>query len=257
MTDTARHGSRRAWAAVAVLAVVGTLNYVDRFLPAVLAEPIKADLALSDTAIGVINGFGFLIVYAVLGIFIARIADRGMFGSVVTACLALWGSMTMLGGAVSSGFQLALTRVGVAIGEAGSTPAAHAYVARNFLPDRRAAPLAVITLSIPLASAASLLGGGLLAESLGWRTAFVIMGAISVLFAPVVLLVVGPRQAVLDTPAEPGTGERTTRWWELLRRRSLLAIVLGAACISVAGYSLTTFAPAFLIRTHDRSLGVV
>lgn len=63
-----RHGPRRAWAAVVVLAMVGTLNYVDRFLPAVLAEPIKTDLALSDTAIGIINGFGFLIVYAVLGI---------------------------------------------------------------------------------------------------------------------------------------------------------------------------------------------
>nr|WP_205925532.1 hypothetical protein [Enterobacter hormaechei] len=56
--------------------------------------------------------------------------------------------MTMLGGAVQSGFQLALTRVGVAIGEAGSTPAAHAYVARNFVPQRRSAPLAVITLSL-------------------------------------------------------------------------------------------------------------
>ena len=132
---------RRAWAAVILLALVGTLNYADRFLPAVLAEPIKEDLALSDTAIGVINGFGFLVVYAVLGIAIARIADRGAFGLVISSCLALWGAMTMLGGAVQSGFQLALTRVGVAVGEAGSTPAAHAYVARNFPPERRAAPL--------------------------------------------------------------------------------------------------------------------
>jgi len=71
------HDPRRAWTAVILLAVVGTLNYADRFLPAVLTEPIKAELSLSDTAIGVINGFGFLAVYAVLGIAIARIADRG------------------------------------------------------------------------------------------------------------------------------------------------------------------------------------
>ena len=132
---------------------------------------------------------------------IARIADRGAFGLVISACLTLWGAMTMLGGAVQSGFQLALTRVGVAVGEAGSTPAAHAYVARNFAPERRAAPLAVITLSIPLASAASLIGGGLLAQSLGWRTAFVVMGAISVVFAPLVLFVLGRRQAM---PARAG-----------------------------------------------------
>ncbi|MBJ7464989.1 MAG: MFS transporter [Mycolicibacterium sp.] len=249
------HGPRRAWAAVAVLAVVGTLNYVDRFLPGVLAEPIKQDLALSDTAIGVINGFGFLIVYAVLGIVIARVADRGMFGAVIAGCLTLWGSMTMLGGAVQSGFQLALTRVGVAVGEAGSTPAAHAYVARNFVPEKRSAPLAVITMSIPLASAASLLGGGLLAESMGWRMAFVVMGGISVLLAPLVLWVVGSRQT-LPTPP-PRERAAAVNWWDLLRKPSFLAMVAGTALVSAAGYSLTTFAPAFLMRTRGMSLGEV
>ncbi|WP_415795681.1 spinster family MFS transporter, partial [Mycolicibacterium frederiksbergense] len=251
----ATHGPRRAWAAVAVLAAVGTLNYVDRFLPGVLAEPIKQDLALSDTAIGVINGFGFLIVYAVLGIVIARVADRGMFGAVIAGCLTLWGSMTMLGGAVQSGFQLALTRVGVAVGEAGSTPAAHAYVARNFVPEKRSAPLAVITMSIPLASAASLLGGGLLAESMGWRMAFVVMGGISVLLAPLVLWVVGSRQS-LPTPP-PRERAAAVNWWDLLRKPSFLAMVAGTALISAAGYSLTTFAPAFLMRTRGMSLGEV
>lgn len=255
---TDRHGVRRAWAAVVVLALVGTLNYVDRFLPAVLAEPIKNDLALSDTAIGVINGFGFLVVYAVLGIFIARISDRGAFGSVISGCLALWGAMTMVGGVVTSGFQLALTRIGVAVGEAGSTPAAHAYVAHNFVPERRAAPLAVITASIPLASAASLIGGGLLAEALGWRTAFLVMGAVSVLFAPIVILVLGPRQripAAVAGQGPAGASAGSPKWWDLLRTRSYLAIVTGAACVSIAGYSLTTFAPAFLIRSHDLSIG--
>lgn len=251
------HSPRRAWAAVALLAVVGTLNYADRFLPAVLAEPIKNDLALSDTAIGVINGFWFLAVYAVLGLFIARIADRGAFGLVISTCLTLWGAMTMLGGAVQSAFQLALTRVGVAVGEAGSTPAAHAYVARNFPPERRAAPLAVITMSIPLASAASLLGGGLLAQSLGWRTAFVVMGAISVLVAPLVLVVLGRRQPMPVATAPTGGDVQAAKVLDLLKKPSFLAVVLGAAFISFAGYSLTTFAPAYLIRTREMSLGEV
>lgn len=251
----ASHGPPRAWSAVAVLALVGTLNYVDRFLPGVLAEPIKQELALSDTAIGVINGFGFLLVYAVLGIVIARVADRGMFGAVIAGCLTLWGSMTMLGGAVHSGFQLALTRVGVAVGEAGSTPAAHAYVARNFVPEKRAAPLAVITMSIPLASAASLLGGGLLAESMGWRMAFVVMGGISVLLAPLVLWVVGSRQTLPAPP--PRDRAAAVNWWDLLRKPSFLAMVAGTALVSAAGYSLTTFAPAFLMRTRGMSLGEV
>jgi predicted MFS family arabinose efflux permease len=249
------HTRRRAWAGVSVLAVVGTLNYADRFLPAVLAEPIRDDLALSDTAIGVINGFGFLAVYALIGIPIARVSDRGTYGLVISACLSLWGVMTMLGGAVQSGFQLALTRVGVAVGEAGSTPAAHAYVARNFAPERRAAPLAVITLAIPLASAASLIGGGLLAQALGWRTAFVVMGALSVAFVPVVLAVLGRRQRPL---VEPVAAEQVpANWWDILRKPSYLAIVAGAASISVAGYAVTTFAPAFLMRARGMSLGDV
>ena len=254
-TTTDTHAPRRAWAAVSVLAVVGTLNYADRFLPAVLAEPIREELALSDTALGVINGFGFLVVYALVGIPIARVSDRGAYGLVISGCLSLWGVMTMLGGAVQSGFQLALTRVGVAIGEAGSTPAAHAYVARNFAPERRAAPLAVITLAIPLASAASLIGGGLLAQALGWRTAFLVMGALSVAFVPVVLVVVGRRQRPL---VESVAAEQVpANWWDILRKPSYLAIVAGAASISVAGYALTTFAPAFLMRARGMSLGDV
>lgn len=254
-TSSQTHPPRRAWAAVSVLAVVGTLNYADRFLPAVLAEPIREDLALSDTAIGVINGFGFLAVYALIGIPIARVSDRGAYGLVISGCLSLWGAMTMLGGAVQSGFQLALTRVGVAIGEAGSTPAAHAYVARNFAPERRAAPLAVITLAIPLASAASLIGGGLLAQALGWRTAFVVMGAISVAFVPVVLVVVGRTQNPLADSAAPE--QVSARWWDILRKPSYLAIIAGAASVSVAGYAVTTFAPAFLMRARGMSLGDV
>jgi predicted MFS family arabinose efflux permease len=255
---TGTHSPRRAWAAVALLAVVGTLNYADRFLPAVLAEPIKNDLALSDTAIGVINGFWFLAVYAVLGLVIARIADRGAFGLVISTCLTLWGAMTMLGGAVQSAFQLGLTRVGVAVGEAGSTPAAHAYVARNFPPERRAAPLAVITMSIPLASATSLIGGGLLAQTLGWRTAFVVMGAISVVVAPLVLVVLGRRQSMPPAPGAPAAdGVQKAKVADLLRKPSFVAVVVGAAFISFAGYSLTSFAPAYLMRTREMSLGEV
>jgi len=253
--DTSVHSARRAWTVVAVLAVVGTLNYADRFLPGVLAEPIKNDLHLSDTAIGLINGFGFVIVYAALGIPIARVADRGAYGLVISGCLTLWGAMTMLGGAVQSGFQLVLTRVGVAIGEAGSTPAGHAYIARNFAPERRGAPLAVVTMAIPLSSAAALIGGGMLAQALGWRTAFVVLGAVSVIIAPIALIVVGARQ-----PPAVGSASSTGKIQGLrylVTLRSYVAIVAGVSCISIAAYSVNTFAPAYLIRVHDMSVGEV
>ena len=251
------HSARRAWAAVALLALVGTLNYADRFLPAVLAEPIKNDLALSDTAIGVINGFWFLLVYAVLGLVIARIADRGAFGAVIAACLTLWGAMTMLGGAVQSGFQLALTRVGVAVGEAGSTPAAHAYVARNFPPEKRAGAVGGHHHVDPVGQRRQPARRRPARAELGWRTAFVVMGAISVLFAPLVLLVLGRRQSMPVAAAAAGDKVQAAKWWICSRNRASLPSSLGAAFISFAGYSLTTFAPAFLIRTREMSLGEV
>ena len=120
---------------------------------------------------------------------------------------------------------------------------------------KSAAPLAVITFAIPLASATSLIGGGLLAENLGWRMAFVVMGAFSVVFAPLVLLIVGTRQSL--PVAVHRDQDVTVKWWALLRKRSFLAVIGGTALVSAAGYSLTTFSPAFLMRTRSMSLSEV
>lgn len=247
----------RAWSAVALLLVVGIVNLADRFLPGILTEPIKHDLHLTDTAVGLINGFGFLIVYAVMGIPIARLADRGLYGMVIAACMATWSVMTMVGGLAQSGWQLALTRMGVAVGEAGSTPAAHAYISRNFAPDRRAAPLAVLTLSTPLAGTAGLMGGGLLGQALGWRSAFFIIGGLGLLLAPLVLLALGPRQARIGPATATQARLPAAGVVQLLKKRSYLLILLASAFIAVGGYAHTTFAPALLVRAHGMTLGSV
>lgn len=247
-------GRTRAWGSVLLLTLVGLLNIVDRILPSILVEPIKRDLLLSDTALGLINGFGFLVIYAVFGIPIARLSDRGSYGLVISSCLALWSAMTLLGGMVQTGWQLAGSRMGVALGEAGSTPAAHAFISRNFPPDRRGAPLAVLMLSIPLATLIALVGGGLLAEALGWRSTLMLVGIAGLLLAPVVLVVLGPRQAAAPSHARP-TGLRPALL--LMRKPSFLAIVAASSCIGIGGYSLMVFTPAFLMRVHGMSLGEV
>jgi predicted MFS family arabinose efflux permease len=141
-------------------------------------------------------------------------------------------------GAVVSGFQLAFTRVGVAVGEAGNT--CGAFVCGPQLRPRTARSTACRRGQPD--------SGGLLAESFGWRTTFVMLGAISVVFAPLVLLVLGKRQSMPD--ATPGQNSHLRGAWELLNKPSYLAIAGAAACIAVAGYSVTTFAPAFLMRVH-------
>lgn len=242
----------RQWSAIGLLTIVGVLNIVDRFLPAVLAQPIKEDLALSDTALGLINGFGFLLIYALVGIPIARLSDRGRYGLVIGVCVGAWSAMTALGGLAQAGWQLALTRMGVAAGEAGSTPAAHAYISRNFPPDRRAAPLALLTLSVPIASVIGLMAGGLIGDILGWRQTFFLMGSVGLILCPLVILTLGRR----DVPAEPvqPQGQLQSGSTSLFAKTSFNLILAGSAFIAVGGYALTSFAPAFLMRQHGLTL---
>ena len=250
-------GQQRA--AVAMLVVVGLLNYLDRALPAVLAEPVKRDLVLSDTTLGVINGLGFLLVYALAGIPIARIADRGRHAPVIATSLAVWSAMTALAGAVTTGWQLALSRVGVALGEAGSLPAAHAYLTRHFAPQRRALALSTLSLAVPLGNSIGLIAGGMLGREFGWRGTFLLMGVAGLLLAPIVLFVLrraattnadGSPQPVPGDAAEPGLVDA-------IKQPGLALTLAGAAMVAIGGYASIAFVPAFLMRVHGLPLGTV
>ena len=243
------------WIVVAFLLVVAVLNLVDRFLPAALAEPMKADLHLSDTALGLINGVGFLVLYALAGIPIARLSDRGLYGAVVGTCVAFWSVMTFVGGLAQTGWQLAATRMGVALGEAGSLPAAHAYISRNFAPDKRAAPLAVLTLYVPFGATIALLLAGFLGERLGWRGAFMVMGAAGLVLTPLAFLLV--RNARIAHPEEKAEQPARAPILPHLKKPGLIAVLAASALIGVTGYSTTLFAPAFLMRSHGLTLGEV
>lgn len=243
---------RRLWASIALLTLVAIMNTGDRLLPGILMEPIKHDLALSDTAIGLINGFGFLIVYAVVGLPIARLSDRGAYGLVIAAALGLWSAMTFLGAYAQSGWQFALSRVGVAVGESGSAPASHAFIAANFAPARRGVPLAVLTMAMPIAIMLVTWGGAVAGQSLGWRTTFMIMGGIGIVLCPLVLIIMGRSFPVAQTPS-PQT-KSLLSVFGLLRKRSFLLILLGAACIAIGGYSVVAFGAAFLMRVHHMDL---
>lgn len=246
---------KRAWAAVVVLAVVGVLNYIDRLLPGFLAESIKRDLQLSDTMLGLINGFGFLLLYAVLGVPIARIADRGRYRTVLTGCLALWSVMTMLGGLAQSGLQLTLTRMGVAAGEAGSTPTGHAYVSRNFPPDRRGAPIAVLSTSGMLAGMIGMASAGFMAEQLGWRATFIALGAFNLLLIPLLFVVLRPVPHQFDPSAAAAPRGRGSAL-ALLKKPSYLLLVAASGCIASSGYAMNAFIAPLLMRVHGMTLSV-
>lgn len=118
MTDT-RIGRRPAGLVLALLLLVYILNFLDRQILGILAPPIKAELHLTDTQFGAIGGLAFALLYSVLGVPLALLADRTSRSGVVTAALVVWSGFTALCGVAVGFWQLFLFRLGVGIGEAG------------------------------------------------------------------------------------------------------------------------------------------
>ena len=111
-----------------VLVVVYTFNFIDRQILSILLDPIKNELGLSDTAMGMLTGFAFAAFYATLGIPIARFADRSNRRNLVALSLGIWSMMTALSGLAQNFWHLLLARIGVGIGEAGCSPPAHSMI---------------------------------------------------------------------------------------------------------------------------------
>lgn len=237
------------WVSVGLLTVISVLNFLDRYLPTILAEQIKHDLRLSDTMLGAIFGFVFLIVYAVVGIPIARVADRGHHGMVIGVSVALWNLMTLLGGLAQTGWQFAASRLGVALGEAGNTPASHAYISSNFPPERRTVPLALTSIGSPVGKMLALAGGGYLAQHHGWRVTMVIAGVIGLVVSILPFFVLKRSDAAV-APARRRSDAGAPKIWSLLRRRDSLFLLITQAWVAAGAYAFISFAPAYLMRVH-------
>ena len=144
------------------LLLVYILNFLDRQIVNILAEPIKGGLGLSDTQLGLLAGPAFAVFYAVLGIPIARYADNAKTNRVwlISICLAIWSAMTAICGVAQNFVQLALARIGVGVGEAGCTPAAHSLIADSVPAEKRSSAIAFFGLGIPIGGLLGLIIGG-------------------------------------------------------------------------------------------------
>ena len=137
--DSAAASSTRRYYVLALLTIIYALNFLDRTIFNVLIEPIKKEFTLSDTAMGLLAGFGFVLFYSLLGIPIARVADRLNRRNIVALAFAFWSAMTFLCGMASSVATLTLARIGVGIGESAGTPASQSLLADLFGKNERPA----------------------------------------------------------------------------------------------------------------------
>lgn len=238
----------RLWALLAALLLISAMSQIDRILPFILAETIKTDLGLSDTQIGLLTGAAFAVCYTLLSLPLARMADRGSPRLVLLGCLLVWSAMTALGGLAAGFFVLALTRFGVALGEAGGMPAGHALIARQVRPDRRGLALGLFSMGIPLGAMVGFAAGGAMADSIGWRTALVGAGALGGLAFLLALLVIRP-----TSPRPQTEADRTPFVREALRLMSAPGfrwLFVAAVLIGFASAPFYVFSAPFLIRTH-------
>jgi len=189
-----------------VLVLVYVFNFVDRQIPAILAERIKGDLGASDAQLGYLYGTAFAVFYALFGIPLGRLADVWDRRKLIAIGLGFWSLMTAVSGFASTFTQLAVARVGVGIGEASATPAAFSLISDYFPRQRRASALAIYSSGIYIGIGLGLFIGGVVAQNWGWRAAFFVVGPPGLLLAAWVATLREPRRGEsegLASPAHP------------------------------------------------------
>lgn len=245
------------WYAVGVLTAVYASSQVDRQIMAILLEPIRVELQASDTQMGFLVGLTFAVFYATLGMPIAMFADRSNRRNIIAAAITIWSGMTALCGAAGSFLQLALARIGVGIGEAGSTPPSHSIISDLFPAHQRGTAMGIFALGVNIGLLLAYLVGGWVSENWGWRVTFVVVGLPGLAIAALLYLTVSePRRGAVDIHGSEDD-EKAPRFRtvaaHMWRVRSVRHLTIGAALAGFIGYGFVLWMPTFLIRSHGLS----
>jgi len=250
---------RNANYVLAVLFVVIMLNFLDRQIISILAEPIKQEMGLSDKQIGLMTGLSFALFYTTLAIPVAALADRWNRTKIIAIAVSIWSVMTMLCGAAGSFIQLFLARVGVGIGESASGPASHSLIADYFPPERRAGAMGVYGAAVPFGAFIALAGGGWIVENFDWRVAFFVAGVPGLLVGLVVWLTVRePRGSVsLREAFKPQPDQLTfmEALKELWTKPTYWHLVAAGVLIQFVSYGIAAFYGSLYIRVFGIGYG--
>ena len=237
--------------AMVMLAIVYMFNFIDRQILAILLPAIRDEFQVGDTILGFLTGTAFALFYVTLGIPIAQLADRWNRRNLVALSLAVWSGMTALSGFAANIWHLTLARIGVGIGEAGCSPPAHSMIADYYPPEQRSTAMGFYTLGISAGIMFAYLAGGWVAQNIGWREAFLIVGLPGVLLAVVFRFTVAePRRGESENRAHSGEQPSLLSVLRfLLARASFLNMAFGAGLSAFVGYSVVNFFPSFMVRS--------
>ena len=243
------------------LCVVYTCNFLDRQFLAILAEPVKRSLHLTDTQLGLLTGLMFALFYTIFGIPVAALADRYNRVRIVALACGLWSFCSAACGLAAGFATLAVARMGVGVGEAGGAAPSYSIISDYFPPEKRGVGLAIFSLGVPFGTMLGAASGGWIAAHYGWRVAFFVLGGAGVLLAPLIPLIVRePARGRLDV-SRPGDTEPTASVFTAIkvfaRTPTLVLTACAAGLTAVIIYGLLSWMPAYLIRDEGMSLSQI
>ena len=268
-TNVTGYGTKRYRTYVlSALTIIYIMNFVDRGLLAVVGPDLIPELGISDTQFGLLTGFGFALLYTIVGIPLARYADGAHRVWIMTVCVALWSLMTALCGlateitigsiTIGAFWILLMCRVGVGIGEAGCTPPANSLIADYFAPRDRSQALGVYAMGVTLGTMFANLIGGWVTDAFDWRTAFFVVGLPGLLLAAVFKLTVKEPPRGYTDPTGTQSKEQVTfreAMSELTTKPAFWLMTGGATVAAFCGYGISSFQSIFLVRAHEITAG--
>ena len=259
-------GAGRAWYALSILVIAFNFSFMDRIIIALLVEPIKQDLAITDFGIGLLQGLAFAIFYALVGIPIGWLADRHSRRNIITAGIFLWSLMTAACGLAKSFFTLFLMRVGVGVGEAALSPSAYSMIADLFPREKLGRALGVYQAGALFGAGIAFLAGGIVIKILSamgsvdfpviglmkpWQMAFMVVGLPGVLIALLMLTVKEPARRGKLEGHDDGIPLRQVAGNVKTNGRLFASLFAGFALMAVPLTTFITWVPAYMSRVHD------
>jgi MFS family permease len=239
-----------------ILVVVYTFNFIDRQIVGILAVPIKADLGLTDSQLGLMGGLAFALFYTGLGIPVAMLADRFSRTWIMTAALTIWSAMTAASGLATNFWQLFAARLGVGVGEAGGVAPAYSLISDFFPPHQRARALSIYSFGIPIGSAIGIVFGGIIASLINWRYAFFFVGLAGIVLAPIFRMTIKepPRGQFDAQRSDTKSASLKLIFSTLASKPSFWLLSLGASFSSMMGYGVFFWLPSFFVRSYGLTL---
>ncbi|HPE47979.1 MAG TPA: MFS transporter [Hyphomonas sp.] len=261
-----------AWYAVIVLMLAQTVSFIDRMIMGLLVGPIRKSFDISDTQYSLLAGLAFAIFYSIMGIPLARIADRSSRKRLVAIAITFWSLMTALCGMAKGFWSLFVARIGVGVGEAVLSPAAYSIITDYFEKKTLARALSVYTLGVTIGSGLAYVIGGLVVtiamqagtvvlpvvgEREGWQLTFFLVGAPGLLVTLLILLIREPMRRGLIQTEQSGAAVSVMDAVRFIasRKRALFSHILGVSLFIMVVFSLNIWGPEYLMRTFGFARG--